>query len=114
MSSLKLHTRHVVTVLEVSGRFSIGESGAALHQAVQQALKDGAINLILDLQHVSYMDSTGVGELVAAQKLARSRGAEFKLLHPNPRVEDLLQITGLAATMDIYRNENQAVTSFRT
>ncbi len=113
MSSLKFSTRHVVTILEVSGRFGLGEGGAVLHEAVQQALKEGAINLILDLQHVGYMDSTGVGELVAAQKLARSRGAEFKLLHPNPRVEDLLQITGLGSTMDIYRDELQAVTSFK-
>jgi anti-anti-sigma factor len=113
MSSLKFSTRHVVIVLEVTGRFGMGESGTVLRDAVQQALKDGAINLILDLQHVGYMDSTGVGELVAAQKLARSHGAEFKLLHPNPRVEDLLQITGLASTMDIYRDELQAVTSFK-
>jgi anti-sigma B factor antagonist len=113
MSTLKLNPRHVVTVLEVSGRFSIGESGGELHSAVQKALKEGAITLILDLQHVGYMDSTGVGELVGAQKLARSHGAQFKLLNPNPRVADLLQITGLASTMDIYTDEAEAAFTFK-
>ena len=106
--SCKLRARHVVTILEVSGRLCPAESGTVLTEAVDRALDDGALNLILDLRHVTYMDSTGVGELMDLAKAAARRDCAFKLLHPNPRVEDLLQITGLAATLQIYSDEDEA------
>jgi anti-sigma B factor antagonist len=111
--SLKVHIRHAVTILELSGRFGLGDSEVLLRDAIQNALKAGARNLVLDLRHVTYMDSTGLGELASAQKLTRSRKCEFKLLHPPPRVEDLLQITGLAPTFDIYTDEATATTTLK-
>jgi anti-sigma B factor antagonist len=112
--SMKIHTRHVVTILEVSGRISTNEGGPVLHAAVHHALDEGALNLILDLHHLSYVDSTGVGELAAACKAARSRGCEFKLLNLLPNVSDLLFITGLASTLDIYTDEQQAAFTFKS
>ena len=110
--SCKIKPRHVVTILEVSGRLCPAESGSVLTQAVHRALDDGALNLILDLRHVTYMDSTGVGELMDLAKAVTRRHSGFKLLHPNPRVEDLLQITGLASTLHIYSDENEAAFTF--
>jgi anti-sigma B factor antagonist len=112
--SLKVKYRHVVTVLELSGRIGSGESETLLRDAVQQALRDGALNLLLDLQHVAYMDSTGLGELANAVKAARGRHCEVKLLHVPPRVQDLMAITHLAATFDIFTDESVAATTFRS
>ena len=111
--SLKVKYRHVVTVLELSGRLGSGESEVLLREAVDQALRKGALNLLLDLRQVSFMDSTGLGELTAAVKLARARHCEVKLLHVPPRVEDLLAITNLASSFDIFSDENLAATTFR-
>ncbi len=110
--SCKIKARHVVTILEVSGRLCPAESGTVLTKAVDRALDDGVLNLILDLRHVTYMDSTGVGELMDLAKAATRRQCDFKLLHPNPRVEDLLQITGVASTLHIYSDGNEVAFTF--
>jgi anti-sigma B factor antagonist len=111
--SLKVKYRHVVTVLELSGRICSGESEILLRDAVQQALHDGALNLLLDLRQVAYMDSTGLGELAAAVKAASRRHCEVKLLHVPPRVQDLMAVTHLASTFDIFTDETAAATTFR-
>ena len=110
--SCTIKPRYVVTVLEVSGRLCPAESGSVLTEAVEHALEDGALNLILELRHVTYMDSIGVGELMQLAKVATHGGCDFKLLHPNPRVEDLLRITRVASTLHIYSDENEAAFTF--
>ena len=112
--SAKVITRHVVTILEVSGRITMGEGGIILRDAIQEALKAGARNLILDLGQVSYMDSTGVGELTSAYTSAKNAKCELKLLNLTRKIDDLLQITKLATIFDIFTDEKEAIASFKS
>jgi len=113
--SAKVSIRHVegITILEVSGRIIIGEGGITLRNALQEALAAGTKKLILDLGGVSYMDSSGVGELAAAYTSAKNKGCEFKLLNLTRKIDDLMQITKLATIFDIYTDEKEAIASFR-
>lgn len=112
--SAKVNIRHVsgVTLLEISGRITLGEGGVTLRDAIQDALDTGAKKLVVDMGGVSYMDSSGVGELTTAYTSARSKGCELKLLHLTKRIDDLMQITKLATLFDVYSNEQQALSSF--
>jgi anti-sigma B factor antagonist len=114
--SAKIGMRQVegTTVLEVSGRITLGEGGVTLRDSIQDALKSGATKLIVDMGGVNYMDSSGVGELTAAYTSARNKGCEVKLLHLTKRIDDLMQITKLATIFDIYSNEQQALSSFQS
>ncbi len=111
--SAKVNTRHVVTILEVSGRITMGEGGPVLREAILEALKAGAKNLILDLGGVSYMDSTGVGELTGAYTSAKNHKCELKLLNLTRKIDDLMQITKLSTIFDIYTDEKEAISSFK-
>jgi anti-sigma B factor antagonist len=114
--SAKITIRQIegTTVLEVGGRITLGEGGVTLRDAIQNALKTGTKKLVLDMGGVSYMDSSGVGELTAAYTSARNKGCEVKLLHLTKRIDDLMQITKLATIFDIYSNEQQALSSFKS
>jgi anti-sigma B factor antagonist len=114
--SAKITTRPVedATVLQVSGRITLGEGGVTLRDAIQDALKTGTKKLVLDMGGVSYMDSSGVGELTAACTSARNKACEVKLLHLTKRINDLMQITKLATIFDIYSNEQEALSSFKS
>jgi anti-sigma B factor antagonist len=110
--SAKVIVRHVVTILEVSGRITMGEGCPILRDAIQEALQAGAKNLILDLGHVAYMDSTGVGELTAAYTSAQNHNCQLKLLNLTRKIEDLMQITKLSTIFDSYTDEKEAIASF--
>jgi anti-sigma B factor antagonist len=112
--SAKINIRHVhgATVIEISGRITLGEGGVTLRDAIQNALDAGTKRLVLDFGRVTYMDSSGVGELTTAYTLAKERGCALKLLHLTRRIDDLIQITKLATLFDVYSNEQQALSSF--
>jgi anti-sigma B factor antagonist len=110
----KIGIRYVegTTVLVASGRITLGEGGVTLRDAIHNALEAGTKKLVLDMSGVTYMDSSGVGELTAAYTSARNKGCQVKLLHLTRRIDDLMQITKLATIFDIYSNEQQALSSF--
>jgi anti-sigma B factor antagonist len=114
--SAKVTIRHVegVTILDVSGRITLGEGGVTLRDAIQEALKTGPNKLILDMGGVSYMDSSGVGELTGAFVSARNRGSELKLLNLTKKIDDLMQITKLATIFDIYSDEKAALAACKS
>lgn len=111
---MKANARHhgKVTVVDLSGKVTIGEGDIKLRQAVGTLLDEGRKHLILNLGGVSYMDSAGIGELVACYKRATEKGASLKLLNPNGKVQDLLILTKLQEIFDIYQDEREALTSF--
>jgi anti-sigma B factor antagonist len=113
--SAKVTIRHVdgVSVLDVSGRITLGEGGVTLRDSIQDALKTGTKKLIVDLGGVSYMDSSGVGELTGAYTSAKNRDCELKLVNLTKKIDDLMQITKLATIFDIYSDEKEAVSSFK-
>ena len=114
--SAKVNIRHIkgITFLEVSGRITLGEGAVTLRDAIQDAFDTGTKKLVVDLSSVNYMDSSGVGELTAAYTSARNKGCELKLLRLTRRIDDLMQITKLATIFDIYSNEQQALSSFKS
>ena len=111
---MKASTRHhgKVTVLDLSGKITIGEGDLKLREIVNGLLDEGRTNVLLNLHSVSYMDSAGIGELVACFKRARDKGSVLKLLNPSGKVQDLLVLTRLQEIFEIYRDEREALTSF--
>lgn len=101
-----------VTVVDIAGRITLGDGSSALRDAVRELLNRGETRILLNLGKVSYIDSSGLGELVSAFTQTRKAGGELKLLHLTRKVHDLLQITKLCTVFDIKDDETQAIASF--
>ena len=101
-----------VTVVEVSGRITLGEGSAVLRAMIRDLLEKGQKRIILNLGDVNYIDSSGIGELVSAFTTVKKQGGELKLLHLTRKVHDLLQITKLYTVFDVYSDEQTAIQSF--
>jgi anti-sigma B factor antagonist len=102
-----------VTILDVTGKITIGIGDVAVRDAVHVALGSGARSLLLNLKGVTTIDSAGVGELVSAFTTVTNRGGKLKLLDLPPKVNDILQITQLITVFEVYENEQEAVASFQ-
>ena len=114
--SMKATVRQVdsVTVVDVSGRITLGEACKHLREVIREQLGKGQKNLLLNLADVTYIDSSGIGELVSAYTAVSSQGGQLKLLNLTKKVHDLLQITKLYTVFDVHNDEAGAISSFRT
>jgi anti-sigma B factor antagonist len=101
-----------VTVVDISGRITLGEGNVILREIVRDLAERGANAIVLNLGEVQYIDSSGVGELVKAHTTIRNQGGQLKLTNLNKRVHDLLQMTRLSAVFDIQKDETSAIESF--
>jgi anti-sigma B factor antagonist len=101
-----------VTILDVSGRITLGEGNIMLREIVKGLADKGQKAIVLNLGEVNYIDSSGVGELVKAHTTIRNHGGQLKLVNLTKRVHDLLQMTRLSAVFDIQKDEASAVQSF--
>lgn len=112
--SLNLNARQAgdVTVIDVSGRITPSEGSNAIRDVVRDLTAGGTRKVLLNLEGVSYIDSSGIGELVAGFTSLARAGGTMKLLNPTGRVEDLLRIATLNTIFDIYDDEASAVRSF--
>ena len=112
--SMKLTTRQVdgVTILDLSGRITLGEGSVQLRDAVRDLLAKGSKHILLNLADVNYIDSSGIGELVSAYTTVRNQGGELKLLNLTKKVHDLLQITKLYTVFDVKDDEARAIASY--
>ncbi len=102
-----------ITIVDLSGRISLGEGSALLRKTIRDLLEDGQTKILLNLGDVNYIDSSGIGELVSGFTAVRSRDGELKLLNLTKKVHDLLQITKLFTVFDVYTDESAAVRSYR-
>jgi anti-sigma B factor antagonist len=102
-----------VTVVDMSGRITLGEGSVILRETVKDLLAKGHKRILLNLGDVSYIDSSGIGELVSAYTSVRNQGGELKLLKLTKKVHDLLQITKLYTVFDIKDDEATAVQAFK-
>ena len=102
-----------VTILELFGKITIGEGSVQLRDAVSSLLDAGRKKIILKLEGVTYVDSSGIGELVSAFTTTKNQGGELKLLNLTKKVNDLLQITKLYTVFDVKDDEPSAVKSFK-
>lgn len=101
-----------VSVVDLSGKITIGEGDVVLRETVETLIKEGRSKIVLNLARISYMDSAGIGELVACYKRSREKGGQLKLLNPSGKVYDLLQLTKLEEIFETFRDEGEAIQSF--
>jgi anti-sigma B factor antagonist len=112
--SVKLSTRQVgdVTVIDAVGRITLGEGASTFRDAIRDLAAKGEKKLLLNLSDVSYIDSSGIGELVSGFTTVTNHGGQLKLVGLTKRVKDLLQITKLYTVFDVHETETSAVRSF--
>ena len=103
-----------VSVVDLSGKITIGEGDVVLREKVQDLLDFDQKKIVLNLEKVSYMDSAGIGELVACFKRAKEKGGIVKLLNPSGKVYDLLQLTKLEEVFETYKDEREALVTFQS
>lgn len=103
--------RDGATILDLQGRITIGEGDVALREAVLAAVGEGATNILLNMGRVRSIDSSGVGELVAAYTTVTNRGGSLRLFSMPKRVLGVLEITQLITVLDIMEDEDEAVAS---
>jgi len=101
-----------VTILALSGRITLGEESNQLRSHIKEMLSGGAKRLVLDLGEVSYIDSAGLGTLVAGYTSSQSQGAMMKLANLTKRFREQLNITKLVTVFDVYDSVEAAVKSF--
>ncbi|MGA2038373.1 MAG: STAS domain-containing protein [Bryobacteraceae bacterium] len=112
--SVKLSTRQVgdVSVVDVAGRITLGEGSSALRETLRDMVSKNQKKILLNLGDVSYIDSSGIGELVSGFTTVTNSGGQLKLLNLNKRVKDLLQITKLYTVFDVHDDEAHAIRAF--
>ncbi len=112
--SVKLTTRQVgdVTVIDAVGRITLGEGASTFRDKVRELVTSGNKKLLLNLGEVSYIDSSGIGEMVSGFTTVTNQGGVVKLLNLTKRVKDLLQITKLYTVFEVFEDEATAVRSF--
>jgi anti-sigma B factor antagonist len=101
-----------VTILDLRGEVRIGEGSIALRDAIRNLADAGKNKLLLNLAGVSYIDSSGIGELIANYTTVTRQGGQLKLLKLTDRVQNLLVITKLLTVFDAYEDEAEALKSF--
>jgi anti-sigma B factor antagonist len=114
MAQLTINSRQAgdVTILDLSGKITIGEGSVQLREAVRGLLDGGNKKILLNLGDVSYVDSSGIGELVSSYTTTSNNGGHLKLLNLTKKIQDLLMITKLLTVFQVYDNEQEAVASF--
>ncbi len=112
---MKINSRNVngVEVVSLQGKITIGSGDVQLREIIQQCMNEGKSNVLLDMQGVTTIDSSGIGELVGSYTTATNRGGRLKLLHLPPKITDLLQVTQLITVFEVYEDETTAVNSFK-
>lgn len=101
-----------ITVLDIEGRIVLGEESNSFREKVKGLLAAGKKKIVLNMQNVSYIDSAGLGTLVATFHSAKSQGATLKLANLGAKFREVLQVTKLMTVFDTYDSEAAAVQSF--
>jgi len=111
---MKFSTRELgeVAVIDVEGKILLGDGDVEIKNAVDDLMAKGNKKILLNLTKVPYIDSAGLGEMIRCFTTLRRIGGSFKLLSPNSRIIDLLNITNLLNVFDWYDEESAAVKSF--
>ena len=113
--SLTVKTRKIdnIVVMDLSGKLTIGEPVMQLRDALRVNVTEGESKFIINLADVSYVDSSGLGELVSSYTTVRNKGGDVKLLKLTAKIKDLLQMTKLLTVFDVYDDEAKAVASLK-
>ena len=116
MSNLNITERqnNLITILDLEGKIRLGGGSAELHEALRSLVERGEKKILLNLAGVSYIDSSGLGELVNGYTTLKRSGGELKLFHVSDKVHELMMMTKLLTVFDVYENETEATQSFTT
>ena len=109
---IQQNEREGIVILDLKGRITVGPEATALRDRIAALSQAGTINLILNLQHIAYIDSTGLGALVMCATTLRKQGGNMKLLHLNRRNIELLVMTKIATVFDLFTDDQDAVNSY--
>lgn len=109
----RIYEKDGVTVLELKGTITLGGGDVTMRDRIKELLGQDRKKIVIDLGEVSFMDSTGLGELVAAYTTARHQQATLKLANLTRKIKDLLSITQLAAVFETYESLDEAIASFK-
>lgn len=101
-----------VTILDLKGRLRVGGNAVALHRSIRSLVLEKKTQIILNLAGVTFIDSCGLGELVASQVSVENKGGEIKLIGLTDQLQELLRATRLLSVFDTYANEPEAIQSF--
>ncbi|HEX8737080.1 MAG TPA: STAS domain-containing protein [Pyrinomonadaceae bacterium] len=114
MTNLNITERHSdnLIILDLDGKIKLGEGCNELHKALRSLIEKGEKKVLLNLEKVSFIDSSGLGELVSGYAAFKRTGGEMKLLHLSPGVHQLMTLTKLLTVFDVYENETIAVENF--
>jgi anti-sigma B factor antagonist len=112
--SVQIVSRQVgtVTVLDASGKITLGEGSSTFRDMIKDMVSKGQKSILVNLGEVNYIDSSGIGEMVAAFTTINNAGGKLKLLNLTKRVQDLLQITKLYTVFEVFDSEVSALKSF--
>ena len=112
--SVKLTTRQIgdVTVIDAAGRITLGEGSSTFRDSIKELTAKGHKKVLLNLGEVSYIDSSGIGELVSGFTTVSNAGGQLKLLKLTKRIQDLLQITKLYTIFEVFDDEAAGRASF--
>lgn len=102
-----------VTVLDLTGRITLGEGSVALRTAIRRLLDEGKNKILLNMGGVGYIDSSGIGELVSSFTAINKAGGQLKMLSLQKKLQDLLAITKLLTVFDVYDSESEALGSYK-
>lgn len=114
MAELNITERQAgdITILDMSGKVTIGEGSVALRTAIRRLLGEGKKKILLNMGGVGYVDSSGIGELVSSFTAVNKEGGSLRLLNLTQKLQDLLAITKLLTVFDVYDSESEALSSF--
>jgi anti-sigma B factor antagonist len=112
--ALKMMNREVegVSVMALDGRIVLGEESNALREKLKSLIAEGKKKIVLNMDNIKYIDSSGLGTLVAAHCSAKAQGASLRLCHLGSKFQEVLQITKLLTVFEVSDTEAAAVTSF--
>ncbi|MFI5173510.1 MAG: STAS domain-containing protein [Terriglobia bacterium] len=113
--TMQLKTRKVdsVNVVDINGKITLGEGNVILRDTIRNLLARGEKKILLNLGDVTYIDSSGIGELVSSFTTTTNQGGQLKLLNLTKKVQDLLQITKLLTVFEVFNNETEALQTFK-
>ncbi len=101
-----------VRIIRLAGKITIGAGDVKMRELVDAALAEGKKKILLDLEDVGTIDSSGIGEMVSCYTTVAKNGGQLKLLKLSPKINDILQVTQLITVFDVFDDQQEAVASF--
>ena len=102
-----------VAILELEGQITIGEGDVQMREAVLALVNAGQLRILLNMGRVSYMDSSGVGELLSCLTKVGEKGGQFKLLNLSTKIRSTLHIAQILSVFEYFTDEKAALASFQ-